>query len=133
MRELIRLQLKFEEFRRTTAVTPALLGVAGTSGQFEKIEKYLNAVIDEYLDSRHVLPANDEYSLDRLPRLSGFLHKEHSDDRGEEIGFNPPVADQMDHLIKEIQSALLKPLDLPSVGAGNASAKSTESSSRGQA
>jgi hypothetical protein len=113
MRELIRLQLRFEEFKRAARVKPDRLGIAPAASGFREMERYLNEVIDEYLVNRHQVEEGGAYSLASLPRLAGFLRSYLKDEDGQEIGFNPHMSHQIRHIVRVVQGQLLRPSEAP--------------------
>jgi hypothetical protein len=111
--DLIDEQLVFEEFKRTTSVVgDTRLGLETLRASYEVIEKYLNRVISEYQDSRHVAVARGEVALAELPRLAGFMKTTYAQG-DKDLGFEVNVASQLDRIIQRVQTALLEPLHLP--------------------
>jgi hypothetical protein len=118
---LIDEQLEFEKFKRLAPfldderlyrptggdpnATPGTVPVdVSLESSYESIEKYLNKVIDEYKDNRHVVAAEAAgVPLAKLTRLSTFI----SD------GFVPGASDHIDLIIRVLQTAVLQPLVLP--------------------
>lgn len=109
MQELIRLQLRLEEFKRVARVEPDRLGIGETASGYRQMEHYLNEIIDEYIENRHKLKVGDDYWLTALPRLEGFLRSHLRDRDGHEIGFNSHMSDQIGHIVRVIQGQLLRP------------------------
>jgi hypothetical protein len=118
MQELIDLQLMFEEFKRLTSVSAdKRLGLPVLTRNFEVIEKYLNKVVDEYLENRHRVETNAVLPLEEFPRLSGLFHgKFPVEVKGTvDAGFELNVSTPIDEIVKKVQNALLEPLELPEV------------------
>ncbi|HET7328221.1 MAG TPA: hypothetical protein VFJ14_13155 [Nocardioidaceae bacterium] len=107
-------QLEFEQFKKLAflidelprrpsgdqTATPAERATLRRS--YKRIEKYLNKVIKEYKEKRHLVAGGSGVPLEELTTLSAFLGS----------AFKPAVADRMDDIIKVLQTALLQPLDL---------------------
>jgi len=118
MEELIDLQLMFEEFKRLTRVSAdKRLGLPALTTNYEIIEKHLNKVIDEYLENRHRVETRGVLSLEEFPRLSGLFHGKYPlvlEGKTVDAGFERNVSTPIDKVIKQLQEALLEPLDIPS-------------------
>jgi hypothetical protein len=118
--ELIDEQLKFEEFKRIAEAGGSnRLGLPSLFRNYEIIEKYLNKVISEYQDNRHLVELSGDYSLVSLKRLTGFFESKYVID-GKDIGFEVSVSSQMDQIVRQIQKSLLEPLAVPPIGGGAA-------------
>ncbi|MFF1607612.1 hypothetical protein ACFVYA_07505 [Amycolatopsis sp. NPDC058278] len=120
--DLIVQQLEFEKFkRRLPSITDERLRNLALNDHesatqtrapgeqlemsYKIIEKYLNEVIDEYKDRRHVVVQTgpNGASLAEFVKLSGFIRDD----------FATEVSSQIDVIIELLQKALLQPLVLP--------------------
>jgi hypothetical protein len=124
---LIDEQLAFERLKRLTPLinderlglpTPtagvlpriALKDEQSLADFYTDIEKYLNKVVDEYREKRHIVPDDaNGVSLTGFDRLSGFIDKD---------DFVPSAADKIDQVIAKLQTALWQPLKLPTPPGG---------------
>jgi hypothetical protein len=123
MTSLIDEQLEFEKFARLApfiadkrlypsadgdpSATPGTAPEGGSLKEsYESIESYLNDVIDEYKDNRHVVAAAEAAGvpLAKFKKLTKFIHKD---------DFRPGVAKHIDEIIKVLQKAVLQPPRLP--------------------
>jgi hypothetical protein len=122
MVHLIIQQLEFEKFKRrcpfitderlrsldpndSGSATRSRVGGEQLEISYKRIEKYLNKIIDEYKDRRHIVAQIDPNGalLAEFVKLSGFIHGD----------FVAKVSNQIDVIIELLQKALLKPLVLP--------------------
>jgi hypothetical protein len=119
MQELMDLQLMFEEFKRLTGVSAdRRLRLPVLAAKYELIEKNLNKVIDEYIENRHRVETRGVLPLEEFPRLSGLFHGEYPLVVGRktvDAGFERNVSTPIDEIIRQVQEALLEPLDFPTV------------------
>ncbi len=115
-------QLEFEKFKRLapfiddkrlnpsagrdpSATHGTAPGGVSLKESYERIEKYLNKVIDEYEDNRHVVAAEPAgVPLAKLTKLSAFLQHD---------SFELGAAMQIDGIIDVLQKAVLQPPALP--------------------
>ena len=117
LRGLVDLQLAFEHFKRSAFKIDTLIKrldlYERTDAQasrctlnetYASIEKYLNEVIKEYKEKRHVVAASlGDFRLEALPELNSFIgHK-----------FVERVSDELDEVLEVLQASLLRPLGPP--------------------
>lgn len=114
-------QLAFEQFKRITPVNWASRSdVPSLKKNYENIEKYLNKLVEEYENMRHLVQSTaNVLPLERFQRLSGFFESQYivKDKAGipKDIGFEVNVSKQIDEVIEQVQGALLAPLVLPTI------------------
>jgi hypothetical protein len=91
--------------RRTDPRHGATGGSVFLADTFRQIESYLNRLVDEYKDKRHIVAANPEgVALESFKQLPAFLHV---------AEFRRGIADRMDEVIKVLHEALLRRVEAP--------------------
>jgi hypothetical protein len=108
MSTLIDQQLEFEKIKRRSPFiddarlrSTALPGASVLTDGYEKIEKYLNRVIDEYESNRaSVVSARHGLPVCRFDKLAGFIGD----------AFKAGAADRIDEIITALQGATVQPI-----------------------